>query len=255
MAHSVVPYDSGRSRIVADLRTALGLGLYRYGMSAPELALVRDRLRLGDAFIDGGANIGLFSLVAAAQVGSSGHIIAFEPAERAREALEGNVRLNRFDWVEIRPEALADFNGTTTLLTFDGDASGFSSLAPPEIGSPRHEGIVVTTLDAALSHGLRSQVKLVKLDLEGAEYKALVGARQLLTEYGPELILELEDSHLSRQGSSAREVLDLLRRHDYQVFRIWPAPVGYRLRSLSETGDDGQLPPNVFATREPVRNA
>jgi len=252
LARVVVPYDSGRSRIVADLRTALGLGLYRYGLNTPELDLVRDRLRPRDAFVDGGANVGLFTLVAAARVGPAGRVIAFEPAERARKALECNVELNGFGWIETRPEALADFSGTTTLLSFDGDASGFSSFAPPEIGNARHETVAVTTLDAVLSPRLRSEVKLVKLDLEGAEWKALLGADQLLREYGPDLILELEDSHLSRQGTSARQLVDLLEGYGYRVLRIWPVSNGYCLRPYSAKwhDEDGPMPPNVFATRE-----
>ena len=85
LARVAVPYDSGRSRIIADLRTALGLGLYRYGgVTAPELALLRDRLGPGDTFVDGGANVGLFTLVAAARVGPAGRVISFEPAEHTR---------------------------------------------------------------------------------------------------------------------------------------------------------------------------
>jgi len=67
----LVPYDSGRSRIVADLGTALGLGLYRYGDSADaDIALVGRLLRQGDVFVDAGAHVGLFTLVAGARGGA-----------------------------------------------------------------------------------------------------------------------------------------------------------------------------------------
>lgn len=54
----IVPFDGGRARIVADLRTALGLELYRRGHWSPELAVVSALLRKGDSFVDGGANVG-----------------------------------------------------------------------------------------------------------------------------------------------------------------------------------------------------
>ena len=54
----VVPYDTGRSSIEADLGTALGLLLYRYGYADPDVDLLRALLTPGDVFVDGGAALG-----------------------------------------------------------------------------------------------------------------------------------------------------------------------------------------------------
>ena len=163
--------------------------------------------------------------------------------------------MNPFDWVEVRAEALADFVGATTLLTFGGDAAGLSSFAPAEAEGARPETVPVTTLDAVLGQGSLASLTMVKLDLEGAEWKALLGADRLLRERGPDLILELEDAHLSRQGSSAERLLDLLERYGYHVSRIWPEAGGYCLRPLSETETASPLPPNVLATRREASRA
>lgn len=48
-------------RVRADLHTPLGLSLYRYDFCSPEVRLLPRLLRPGDNFIDGGANIGVFS--------------------------------------------------------------------------------------------------------------------------------------------------------------------------------------------------
>ena len=133
-----VKYDGGRSRIVADLSTPLGLELYRYGDRAdPDLDLLRCLLRPGDVCVDGGANVGLFTLVAAAKVGPTGKVVAFEPSPKTHMALRANVELNGFSWVERREEALDDCAGERDLIAFDAAGSGLSSFGR---GRPR-EGV------------------------------------------------------------------------------------------------------------------
>src|SRR5437764_646700 len=90
-----VPYDGGRTSIYADLQTPLGLGLYRYGYRDPDLDLMGRLLSPGDVVVDGGANVGLFTLVAANRVGPAGKVIAFEPGRGVRMSLMANIVLNR----------------------------------------------------------------------------------------------------------------------------------------------------------------
>jgi hypothetical protein len=54
--------DRGGAWVHADVHTALGVGLYRYGFCAVEARVCAELLRPGDVFVDGGANIGLFAL-------------------------------------------------------------------------------------------------------------------------------------------------------------------------------------------------
>jgi FkbM family methyltransferase len=241
----IVRYDDGRSRIVADLRTALGLGLYRYGFHAPEIELVRLLLKPGDTFVDGGANVGLFSLVAAAAVGPTGHVVCFEPASATRASLCRNVEINRFSWVEVRAEALGEAEATGTLLTFDGDGAGLSSFAPANSAGARDEEVRITTLDRFFSRHAAT-IRLVKLDLEGAEVRALRGASELLAS-GPDLIVELEPSHLRRQGDSAEELVRLLEAAGYQIYEIGLSGI----ERVVSSSDPTVSATNVFATRDP----
>lgn len=181
----VVAHDGGRSRIVADLGTPLGLMLYRYGLRDRDLEIVGRLLSPGDVFVDGGANVGLFSLVAASRVGSSGRVLAFEPASETRAALAENVRLNEFAWVEVRSEALAETSRSADLFTFVGGAAGLSSFAPERTEGSRVERVATLRLDDAVPPELRHRVALVKLDVEGAEVAALRGGRALIEEAHP----------------------------------------------------------------------
>jgi FkbM family methyltransferase len=230
---------------VADLGTALGLGLYRYGFHAPEIDLVRRILRPGDVFVDGGANVGLFSLVAAACVGPTGRVVCFEPATATCARLRRNLELNRFPWVEVREEALGESIATGTLLSFEGDGAGLSSFAPAQVGGARAEQVRVATLDGLLGRDA-SVIRLVKLDLEGSELKALRGATALLAT-GPDLIVELEPEHLRRQGSSAEELVRLLETAGYRVYAMSPSGEWNQPVSSSDTITDGA---NVLARRD-----
>ena len=216
----VVPFDDGQSRVVADLRTALGLTLYRYGILDADMALVRRLLRPGDIFVDGGANVGLFTLIAARAVGSRGRVIAFEPSPKTREALLRNVALNGYDWVTVHGEALDAEPGERSFVARHGDGAGLSSFAPQDVASGDQAQLVATTsLDRATAALERERVAVLKLDLEGAELGALRGSDVLLRGAAPDIVIEVEDAHLRRQGASREQVLEL-----FDVLRLSPLP-------------------------------
>lgn len=253
LREAVVSYDDGRSRIVADLRSALGLTLYRYGVRDPDLDLVRALLRPGDVFIDGGANVGLFTLVAARRVGPTGRVVSFEPASSTRAVLARNVALNDLAWVEIRNEALSTSPGELELVVFGGDGAGLSSFKPASAAGGRVEKVPVARLDDVVDERTRQRVRVLKLDVEGAEVAALRGAPALLA-HGPDLLLEIEPGHLARQGASVDELVELLSAHGYTLHAIAETSVA----SAPMTRDAlarARKKPNVLATRDVARVA
>lgn len=218
------------NRIVADLRVPHGLELYRYGHTGADgdVEFVAGLLRPGDAFIDCGANDGLFTVAGSRAVGPSGLVVAFEPAPRLRANLERNLALNALAQAAVLPHAVSDQPGEASFVVTPG-GGGHSSFAPAIEG----ETITVPTvaLDAVLPLVGAKRVALVKMDVEGAEVAALRGAGTLLNEHRPLLFVEVEDAHLRRQRSSADELRQLLADH------------GYREADVSR-------PPNVLFTAE-----
>jgi FkbM family methyltransferase len=250
-----VPYDGGRTSIYADLHTPMGLILYRYGHRDPDMDLVGRLLAPGDVFVDGGANVGLFTLVAADRVGPEGKVIAFEPGRAVRLRLIENVALNRLLQIEVIPAALSSAAGEAAFRVFDIGGAGLNHLAPSDGEDGKLETVALTTLDAALTRHDRARLALIKLDLEGAEYEALRGAAAILREQRPDLLLEVESSHLRRMGSSVEALGGLLREHGYRFFRIGRDEAG--APCLSPAGDlaGPAAHPNVFATVDPERAA
>ena len=186
----------------ADLSTPFGLGLYRYGCWDETLQTVVDLLNPGDTFVDCGANQGLFSMIAAATVGPSGRVIAFEPVAKSVAALGKNISLNGFANVLVLPVALADTVGQRSFFVTEG-GGGTSSFVLDEGDEVM---VPVTTLDSSLDD---EKVRVVKVDVEGAEVALLKGANKLL-EGDSAWIIEIEAKHLVRNGTSVEELVQLL---------------------------------------------
>jgi FkbM family methyltransferase len=203
-------------KLFADLNSAQGLGWFRYGWTDPDVDLLASLLEPGDAFIDGGANVGLFSLACGLAVGSSGCGIAVEPSHATFGRLVRHLDANRLHWVQAIPAALGRTGGVVTFHAFSGNGAGTSGLVPSRDGAQELK-VPMITLDQ-LSEAVDRPVRLVKLDLEGAEFEALSGAKRLL-EQRTMFFIEAEETHLARMGSSVEAVFGLLRAHGYGLFQ------------------------------------
>jgi FkbM family methyltransferase len=200
-----------------DLDTEIGLHVYRHGWTDDIAGALDVLLQGGDVVVDGGANIGGFTLVAASIVGPSGAVHAVEAAPATAALLRRSVALNPHVRVTVHELALAAEPGELDFTTFQ-PGLGIASFAPAREGAV--VTVQVTTLDA-LSAALQ-RVDLVKLDVEGAELRALQGATRLLAEQRPLLLIEIEPAHLARQGASPAAVEALLTQAGYEGFSIGP---------------------------------
>ncbi len=214
---SVPVVDIGGARVRADLRTPLGLELYRYGYRDAESETLVRLLRPGDTFVDGGANVGIMALLGATTVGPAGRVVACEPSPGTMEMLQANADQNSFDGLELHRLALADRAGKARFVVFE-EGSGLASFAPEADGGTEVE-TTISTLDE-LTSPFRERVAVVKLDIEGAEVKAIRGARSLVAEAQPVFLIEVEPGHLARQGSSPEDLARELSPHGYEPYAI-----------------------------------
>jgi FkbM family methyltransferase len=172
-------------------------------------------LRPGMAFVDVGANVGYFSMLAASRVGPSGEVFAFEPSQTNVKLLHLNRVLNGFQNVRIFPFAAGR---TWDLSFYDGSHSnGWVSpiAARPEEVLPR------TVVTSAPIHEIvprERRVDMIKIDVEGAEYQALVGALPLLERHHPAIVSEFSPPALEAiSGVSGRDYLRFLTDLGYRL--------------------------------------
>jgi len=182
-----------------------------YGWEPDYLAAMLAALRSDDVLYDIGANVGLVALHAARIC----QTIAFEPDPAFLSRLQRNVQLNPELHVKVLPTAIGDAVGEAKLFT-DGHGGNSPSLVHQR-GERGEAKVAVTTLDTLVEAGTLPEPTVVKLDIEGAEILALRGARQLLEGPRPPraLFLEVHGSFLSGFGSSAEEVMGLVRQAGY----------------------------------------
>lgn len=153
------------------------------------VALMNRLLKPGDCVVDVGANVGYLTLAAARLVGSAGSVVAFEPLASARKWLEMNVALNDGIRVSIRGEAVCDRAGTVTLNIGPEHHTSTSSLLPTN--EPHEETVVPCVRLDDLAPGIARRVRLLKIDVEGAEDLVVEGATRMLEVDSPDIIVEL----------------------------------------------------------------
>lgn len=192
--------------------------LYFYGDydERREADLISRVLDPGEVFWDVGANIGFFTLLAAACLKGKGLVVALEPAPAAWEQLQRNLRLNPWTNIVTLPVAASDREGTATLYFTprgaDGGANLYAAL-PKQSGSTSVPTLPLDTLRAR--EGL-PYPHFLKVDVEGAEYAALQGARDILAAGRPLLLVELKEERMQAGGWAAHQLEEYLRDFGYR---------------------------------------
>lgn len=162
----------------------------------PGLAACLARLlRPGDTFVDAGANHGYFSLLAAKLVGPAGRVIAFEPHSEARTRLTRHLELNGLqDQVEVHPLALSDRSGVAQMHQSHHNA--LASLVPDQspvrhlvdFGAPFE--VPTVRFDEWCARHAVGAIRLMKIDVEGAELMVLGGMPESLRSGLEAVVLE-----------------------------------------------------------------
>jgi len=197
--------------------------LFKYGVyEAESLFAARSLLPPGGVFVDAGANSGLYTVFASALLGPSGRIIAIEPSAREFGRLEANVALNRIANIRLVRAALAEAAGEVALRVAEPHFSGHNTLAPHFAYDPVNlqsvETVPAITLDSLMAGERRCD--LVKMDIEGAEMRALQGAVRVLETLRPALLLELNEPALRGNGTSPTLLAKWLLSRRYVLHSI-----------------------------------
>lgn len=171
--------------------------------------------------IDVGANIGLYTVLFG-KILNEGKVFAIEPTKNALKYLYRNLEMNDVKRkVEVFEGVASDINGYIELKTIRGkeEYSSLGAMKHPSIIHLEHsvEKVTSTTLDDLV---VQKSINpgFLKVDVEGAEFMVFNGAKRILTEHRPIILSELSDFLLRNNGSSAREIIEMIRKFDYDVF-------------------------------------
>lgn len=175
-------------------------------------------VREGDTFVDIGANVGYFTLVASRLVGDTGHVYAFEPDPVAFGILQRNVRLNGLRNVTLEQKAVSNEPGTLRLFLSEKNKGDHQIYESDE--QRKSIDIEAVTLDDYFAD-YEGRIDFVKIDTQGAEAVILEGMDDVLRA-NDDVVMAVEfwPYGLSGLGSNAREYLELLRSYDFLFFDL-----------------------------------
>ncbi len=171
---------------------------------------------------DIGANYGIHTLLMA-RLAYSGCVYAFEPIPQILSALRENVSLNRFDNVICVPLAISDRVGSCSFVA--GHHRGAGHLIDNSVVEENAITVKTITLDKFVFDEGHDKPNLIKIDVEGAESRVLLGAAQILREARPILLVDL---HTPDQDVAVGQIL---QKNNYSAYRV---PGGERVQNLEK---------------------
>lgn len=185
-------------------------GLYDYD----EMNFLLRYLRAEDSFLDIGANVGVYTLLAASKI-HAGSLHSFEVFPKNYRRLQENLRLNQFNQVKTYAIAVSNQPGTVALNLAEGDSMPFIT----QTETINTIMVPTDTLDNLLQNYSLTNLTLAKMDIEGAELLAFKGAVSLLKKQRPYVwILEINDA-VNNFGYRKQDVVDFLQNYGYNLYR------------------------------------
>jgi FkbM family methyltransferase len=226
----------GRERLVTKLRQAevqvlcdltqhIQRQIYFWGSYEPEACdLWVQCARSAQTVVDVGANVGVYSLLAAA-TNPRAHVHAFEPTPGIADIFRENIHLNKLTNIAVNVSGVGKENGHALLRQcrgVDGANEGMNftvGATEPELESDLRVPLVTLT-EYCDRRGI-GQIDLLKMDIEGGEYDALSGAAGLLRSQAVKCIFfELVEWSARRGGHSTADIKRLLTEFGYKLYEV-----------------------------------
>ncbi len=242
-----VPFYGMRLRCHPDSQSASNVIYFTPRYNPDEMDFITAYLRPGDGFLDVGANIGTYALLARSRVGPDGWVDGFEPHPVAARRFRENVARNDLANVTVHEAAVGETAGRVAFVAGDDVSNRVASSFDT---GRRTIDVEVVSLDDVL--GDRGYA-MGKLDVEGFETAALRGAiRHLAAANPPVWQLEMLDHRLRKAGTSRADLVALLADHGYRLAEVaggvedgpgpQPGPPGLRWAS-----PEGRSTQNIWA--------
>lgn len=188
-------------------------------------AYFRKILKPGDTVIDIGANVGVHTVLFSKLVGPSGRVHAIEASPTIFERLKKNLARNRADNVVAHSVAVLDKPQRVSVFLHESSNDGSTTVIESE--ALRRETTLETTieakpLDQIIDQADFRQAKLIKIDVEGAEWLVIQGIKNIL-HYLPDdcsIIVEEAPRALADFGATVADLIKIFSDNGFKAYRI-----------------------------------
>lgn len=170
------------------------------------LSIWREQSAEKNVVFDVGGYNGIFGL-ASGLANPESRVYIFEPDPINCQHIEENITLNHLQNTELIKAAISDKTEKARFSSHEGGSGGWLANAGFEVNCCSLD-------DFCEKHGIAPT--LIKIDIEGAEFRALSGAKQILEKHKPRILLEIHQKFLSRYGNSLQDIDNILEQLGYK---------------------------------------
>jgi FkbM family methyltransferase len=219
--------------------------IYFFGVWEPLITShIKRTLKPGDVFIDVGANVGYHSLLAAHCVRKAGRVYAVEASPSIFRALSANIAQNDARHIAaFHCAAGAEFGEISIYLHGDDNLGATTTLAAlaQTRGAAVEATVPLKPLPDIVGPETLKRARMIKIDVEGAEWPVVCGFIRLLPEMSADILVEINRTALAAQGLSIADFVAAFTRAGYQPWKIenvydaafYIDPPRYALRPLA----------------------
>lgn len=211
------------ARFAVDTQDLIQRYLYLFGVWEPNMTRwLQGRLTPGDTFIDVGANIGYYSVLASGLVGNAGRVVAIEASSTFHHRLSQHVRLNHRANVRTINGAVADEHKKLTFVLASSANMGANSIVPYDGAAESSFDIDAAPLPELLAADEIEKARVIKIDVEGAEGSVVRGMAPMLDRLRTdcEITVEVTPDRVAQLGDSADELLKTFFDRGYHAYRM-----------------------------------
>jgi FkbM family methyltransferase len=188
---------------------------FYFNLEKPSYHSILSEIKKATVILDIGGNIGTSALYFAS-INPTARILSFEPHPDTFNKAVENIELNSFQNIELINLGLGTQQASLKLYEVDKYNPGMNRILSEEADFP-YKIIEVDILDDILLKKEIKKVDFIKIDVEGYEFSVLSGAKETLKSK-PFLFIEVNDTSLKENKSSAKEIIELLITAGYTTF-------------------------------------
>jgi FkbM family methyltransferase len=208
-------YKNNDGTFIVFPNDAIANHLKTIGTWEPHFKIVVDNfINEDDVVIDAGANFGYNSVIMGKKIGSDGTLISFEPQRIIYQQMCGNLILNNIYNGHPINAAVGQEESTANLVPVYYEA-GWVNIGDTSIGDGGEE-IRVCKIDDIID----TRVNFIKIDVQGFELDALKGAKNILTNYQPDIFIEVEPHQLAKFNTTDEDLFNYIKSFGYDIYKI-----------------------------------
>jgi FkbM family methyltransferase len=222
VGNPTIKVDEFQGQFCVDVRSDIFKRILIYGCYEPSsVKYCKEYVNKTKDVIDIGANVGFYTVLFTKIINNDRKVLSIEPVENALEKLYKNIRLNQVkDKVIVFEGAASDVSGTTKINTVEGkeEYSSMGKLVHSAVSNEvsSKQNIRTTCVDEIVTK-YQLVPGLIKVDVEGFEFRVFKGCKETLKKHKPVILSELSDALLKENGSSVKEIINFWETMNYKV--------------------------------------